>query len=192
MHQRLRTAFTASTLTLAFVAVGPALARPGPAPAKITLSETEVKAAQQAWGEGLVRISTTNDTQGPAQARVVAAETLDKLYDFSSGPVLFKPTLTEVPQVFRTTREGALSYFVGGNPAFPSDTGFALKGWRKVAFEDAGIRIDGNIATTLGNVVLTDKDGKVTTVDKTWVFKKDEQGRVRIIVHHSSLPYSSQ
>jgi hypothetical protein len=38
-------------------------------------------------------------------------------------------------------------------------------------------------------VNLTDKDGKVTTVDETWGFKKDEQGKLRIVLHHSSLPY---
>ena len=41
----------------------------------------------------------------------------------------------------------------------------------------------------MGNVMLTDKDGKVTTVDKTWGFKKDSQGQVRIVLHHSSLPF---
>jgi hypothetical protein len=41
-------------------------------------------------------------------------------------------------------------------------------------------------------VTLTDKDGKVTTVDKTWQFKKDDSGKLRIVVHHSSLPYASK
>jgi hypothetical protein len=29
----------------------------------------------------------------------------------------------------------------------------------------------------------------VTTVDKTWGFKRDPSGKVRIFLHHSSLPY---
>lgn len=32
--------------------------------------------------------------------------------------------------------------------------------------------------------------GKVTKVDKTWGFKKDEKGQLRIVLHHSSLPYT--
>jgi hypothetical protein len=30
----------------------------------------------------------------------------------------------------------------------------------------------------------------VTTVDKTWKYVKDDAGQLRIVVHHSSLPYS--
>jgi hypothetical protein len=44
---------------------------------------------------------------------------------------------------------------------------------------------------TMGTVVLTDKDGKSTRVDKTWGFRKDEKGVVRIVLHHSSIPYSN-
>jgi len=44
------------------------------------------------------------------------------------GAVLFKPTLPVNPQTFRATRAGALAYFVGGDPSFPKDKGFALKG----------------------------------------------------------------
>jgi hypothetical protein len=42
----------------------------------------------------------------------------------------------------------------------------------------------------MGNVMLTDSTGKVTTVDKTWGFKKDNQGKLRIVLHHSSLPFA--
>ncbi len=73
----------------------------------------------------------------------------------------------------------------------PKDTGFALKGWRKVDVNNAAIFIAGDVATSMGNVSITDKDGKVTTVDKTWKFLKDDSGKLRIVVHHSSLPYRS-
>lgn len=106
--------------------------------------------------------------------------------------MLFKPTLTTHPQTFRTTADGALAYFVGGDPDYPVDSGFALKGWRKVEIRNAGIFIAGNTATTMGNVLLTNKDGRVVTVDKTWQFLKDDNGNLRIILHHSSLPYTPQ
>ena len=50
--------------------------------------------------------------------------------------------------------------------------------------------INGNMALTMGNVMLTDKKGQVTQVDKTWGFIKDNQGKLRIVLHHSSLPYA--
>ncbi|WP_199224964.1 hypothetical protein [Limnohabitans sp. 2KL-51] len=48
-----------------------------------------------------------------------------------------QPTLTVNPQTFRTTRSGAVSYFAGGDPAYPKDTGFALKDWVKCEATDA-------------------------------------------------------
>ncbi|AFW96184.1 MULTISPECIES: hypothetical protein [Nostocales] len=156
----------------------------------ISITEAEVLAAQKAWGEALVSISTTYDEKGIAAARALADNIIDKAYAYQSGLVLFKPTLTTGDQTFRTTHKGALSYFVGGDSSFPKDTGFALKGWRKVEIRNAGIFILGNTATTMGNVSITDKTGKVTTVDKTWQFVRGGDGKLRIILHHSSLPYS--
>ena len=57
--------------------------------------------------------------------------------------------------------------------------------------KNAAIFIAGDVATSMGNVSITDKNGKVTTVDKTWKFLKDDSGKLRIVVHHSSLPYAS-
>ena len=65
-----------------------------------------------------------------------------------------------------------------------------LKGWNKCEVANAAIFIAGNSATTLGKVSFTAKDGKVTTVDKTWSFVKDDAGKLRIVLHHSSLEYT--
>lgn len=156
------------------------------------ITESEVLAAQKAWGDALVAISTTYDAKGIKAAKELAGEVIDEAYGYQFGSVLFKPTLTLAPQTFRTTRAGALAYFVGDDPAFPKDKGFALKSWRKVSINNAAIFISGNTATTMGKVLITDKDGNVTTVDKTWQFFKDDSGKLRIIVHHSSLPYTAE
>ena len=78
---------------------------------------------------------------------------------------------------------------MGGNSKYPTDSGFALKGWKKCEIKNVGIVITGNAAMTLGNVVITDNANKITTVDKTWGFIKDDKGALRIVLHHSSLPY---
>ena len=154
------------------------------------ISEPEVQSAQQAWCTALVDISAVHTNGGQAAAKALAEKVIDAAYGYQMGAVLFKPTLTVNPQTFRTTRAGALSYFVGGDPAFPKDTGFALKGWKKCEVANAGIFIAGNSATSLGKVNFTGKDGKVTTADKTWTFVKDDAGKLRIVVHHSSLEYA--
>lgn len=155
------------------------------------VTEDEVLAAQQAWGAALLQISQDYAEGGLEKATATATAVLDQAYGYAHGPVLFKPTLTSGDTTFRTTQEGALAYFVGGNPDFP-DSGFALKGWQEYHFENAAIYINGNLALTMGNVMLTNAEGDVTTVDKTWGFKKDDQGDLRIILHHSSLPFSAE
>ena len=154
------------------------------------ITESEVLAMQKTWGDALIQISDDYVSGGKAKATATASAVLDAAYGYNMGPVLFKPTLTVAPQTFRVTKEGALSYFVGGNPAYPKDTGFALKGWKKVEVENAAIHINGDVASTMGKVTFTDKDGKKTIVDKTWTFKKDDMGKIRIVLHHSSLPFS--
>ena len=154
---------------------------------KNIISETEVIAAQQAWCKSLLDISSTYDQSGKQAANDLASQVIDTAYFYQDGPVLFKPTLTTNPQTARTTKEGALSYFVGGNPDFPGDKGFALAGWEKCEVDNAAINISGDSATSLGKVHFTNKNGEVTTVDKTWKFVKDNAGKLRIVVHHSSL-----
>jgi len=154
------------------------------------ITEAEIQAAQETWGKALVQISQDYETNGIEKATATANAALDAAYGYNIGPVLFKPTLAFGDQTFRTTRESALAYFVGGNKNYPSDSGFALKGWKKYEYKNAGVYLNGDLALTMGNVMVTDKTGKVTTVNKTWGFKKDEQGKLRIILHHSSLPYT--
>jgi len=83
------------------------------APAELSeISESEVLAAQQAWGKALVQIATDYETGGIDAAKATAEAVLDSAYGYNLGPVLFKPTLTTAPQTFRTSRDGALAYFV--------------------------------------------------------------------------------
>jgi len=165
----------------------------GPAAAQTVvnqaITEREVVAAQRAWCDALVSISTTHATQGQPAAKALAERVIDAAYGYQMGAVLFKPTLTVAPQTFRTTRAGALAYFVGGDSAFPNDKGFALSGWTKCEATNSAIFIAGTSASTMGNVAITGPNGAVTTVDKTWTFVKDSAGQLRIVVHHSSLPY---
>lgn len=150
----------------------------------------EVKKAIDGWGAALLAISAEHETNGAAASLALAEKVVDAAYGYNMGAVLFKPTLTSGVQTFRTTRAGAIAYFVGGNSRFPNDNGFAIKDWKKFGYKKAAIYINGDIALTMGNVMLTDSKGKVTTVDKTWGFKKDQNGKLRIVLHHSSLPFA--
>lgn len=176
---------------LSAVLLAPALLTAGDFPVTdYNVSVAEVMKAQKAWGKALVAISKAYEKGGRPEAEAKAREVINTAYAYDNGHVLFKPTLTVNPQTFRTTKEGAMAYFVGNNRAFPNDDGFALKGWRACEIENAGMYISGDLAITMGKVRLTDKNGKVTEVDKTWAFKKCDDGKLRIVLHHSSLPHS--
>ena len=156
----------------------------------IPLKEEDLNTAISLWGDGLVAIANAFDRKGFETARSTASKMLDDLYAFEDGSVLFKPTMASGEQTFRPTKDGALAYFVGHSDEYPLDGGFGIKGWRKVVSETSECFIDGNIAMWKGWVTFTDKNGSITKVDKSWGYKKDDDGVLRIVLHHSSLPYS--
>ncbi|MFM9948467.1 MAG: hypothetical protein ACKV1O_11055 [Saprospiraceae bacterium] len=161
--------------------------------AQTIITYDEVNAAQQAWCDALVKIGKLKEEGGDYKA--FATQVLSDAYNYDNGKVFFKPTLAFGEQTFRNDKKGALAYFVGGDPDYPDDKGFALTPWVKARYDNAGnknegIQIYGSVAITMGNVWVTGKDGKEVMVDKTWVFKKGKDGKLRIIVHKSSLPFT--
>ena len=161
--------------------------------AQQVITYAEVNAAQQAWCDALVEIGRLKETGGDYKA--YAEKVLSEAYNYDYGKVFFKPTLAFGDQTFRNDKKGALAYFIGGDPDYPNDKGFALTPWVKARYDNAGadnqgIQIYGSVAITMGNVWVTGKDGKKVMVDKTWVFKKGTDGKLRIIVHKSALPYT--
>ena len=156
----------------------------------MTIDETELAEARAAWGDGLVAISKAFDDSGIDGAREMAGGLLDSLYGFEFGPILFKPTLSGGGRTFRTDREGTLSYFIGHDPNFPQDTGFGLKSWREVTSETSSFFIEGDIAMWMGWVTFTDRDGNVVKVDKSFGYRRAVDGSLKLVLHHSSLPYT--
>jgi len=158
--------------------------------AQAPLTVSEVNAAQQGWCDALLSIAKTKADGG--DYKTVALAVLSNTYNYDYGVVLFNPTLTFGEQTFRLDKEGAAAYFIGGNPKYPNDDGFALKPWVACRYTNAGgdkgVLIEGDIAATMGNVYLTDVSGGEVMVDKLFVFKRDDDGKLRIIVHKSSLP----
>jgi hypothetical protein len=169
-----------ATTSFIFLSATSALA----ANAKIT--EQEVLDAQKAWADGIVAISKTYLDKGDYEAR--AAQHIKDLYAYDQGKVLFKPTLASEDQ-FRENFDQALSYFVGGD--IKEDKGFAIKPWSKVRFGEQDIITDSDSAVAMGNYFFTPHgETEETKVEYTFGYMKDDDGKLRINVHHSSLPYS--
>ena len=139
------------------------------------MTKAEVVAAQRAWARYVVDQDVEN---------------LLDLYDFGSpdAPLLFKPTLADI---IRLDRAGTRSYFVGGNPDYPHDSGFLKRGWVRVDFQSAVgpiLKAGGLGYKDMGHCTFFDKDGNATRADYTFAYHK-LNGRVLISLHHSSLTW---
>merc|ERR1712176_568312 len=155
----------------------------GPEPKAIT--KEQIEAAQTAWGEGIVKIASAYT--GGQDYTAVATNHIQTLYAYGMTPVLFKPTLAADEQ-FRSTFEGALSYFVAtGN--VKEDKGFAIKGWTNVRFENEDIITEGPVGKAMGNYFFTKPDGEEVKVEYSFGYLLTDDGDVKINLHHSSLPY---
>ena len=152
------------------------------------VSIADVESAQQAWGDGIVAIANAHTNDGDYVG--IASNHINTLYAYQMGPVLFKPTLAAIDQ-FRPTFDTALSYFVASNNACPEDKGFAIKGWINVRFENSDVIIDGKTALAMGNYFFTDPGGVEVKVEYTFGYIEDDQGNLRIQLHHSSMPAES-
>jgi len=165
------------------------------APAPVT--EAEVLECQAKWAKAIASISATYAEEGDFVG--AAAEAAGELYGYGHYNVLFKPTkATKHP--FRPTGEVAMSYFVGaeamGMDEFKGeDAGFAInggKGWKKVVFTNHQIDLNGATATAMGSYDFTcATTGDVVTVEYTFGYKRCDDGKPRICLHHSSVPYSA-
>ena len=150
------------------------------------ISKAEVMAAQKEWGDGIVDISRVYAKTGDAKAR--ATEHIKSLYAYGNTIVLFKPTLASEKQ-FRGDFDGALSYFIGREGT--EDTGFAISGWTNVRFENEGVYSGSDLAMAMGNYFFTGPDGSETKVEYSFGYVRGPDGKLQIMLQHSSVPYGS-
>jgi hypothetical protein len=151
------------------------------------ITEQEVLDVQKIWSDGIVSIGKVYTEGGDYVT--AAKQHIENLYGYNLGSVLFKPTLVSEKQI-RTDMEGALSYFVAGNPNYPEDHGFAIKPWTAIRWESAGVKISGNMAVAMGNYYFTPaNNGDEVKVEYSFAYIKDVDGKLRIVLHDSHLPY---
>merc|ERR1712151_61538 len=155
-------------------------------PYEIGVTRDMVLAAQKELGDGIVRIATAKINGEDFEQ--VAHDHITNLYAYGNGTVLFKPTLA-AEQQFRSSFEGALSYFVATNNHAPEDTGFAIKNWTNVVFDNEEIIISGDTAMAMGNYFFTNMEGTRVKVEYSFGYVLDAEGKLRINLHHSSMPY---
>ena len=169
----------------------PYAASNGPKP----VTEEEVREVQANWAAAIKKISKTYKEKGDYIQ--TAADAAADLYYYGHGNVLFKPTKAAEYQ-FRPTGASAMSYFVGGKvveDGYEEDLGFAInggKGWADVVYDNHQIELKGGIGIAMGNYYFTDAtDGSKAKVEYTFGYGRCDDGKVRIFLHHSSVPFAA-
>ena len=175
----LKTAIVSATVAT-FAITGAAQATSAPA-----LTADKVTEFKTAWGEGIVSIGSIHTAGGDYKA--AAKKHIQQFYAYGKTRVLFKPTLAREDQ-FRGSFDEALSYFVGGS--IEEDGGFAIAPYTNVRWENEGTIISSDIALAMGNYYFTKLDGSEVKVEYTFGLKQMEDGKLKIVLHHSSLPFN--
>ena len=105
--------------------------------------------------------------------------------------VLFKPTKAN-QRPFRSKKNEFISYFIGYNKVSVEDKGFALEPWKKIEYNNFDYAKFDNILISMGNYIFTDyKDNKVKA-EFSFGYKLDkDENKLKIIFHHSSLPFNN-
>ena len=117
------------------------------------------------------------------------SELLHDVYAFNQGDVLFKPTLAKHEQ-FRSKKEEFVSYFLGQNNVCKEDTGFAIKNWKSIKFENYKVVENNDNLLAMGNYFFENDKNEFLKVEYTFGFIRINNNELRINLHHSSLPYS--
>ena len=158
------------------------------------ITSREIYVLQKKWGQAIKDLTSTYLKGGDYID--LARKGIDELYGYNYGKVLFKPTKsTDHP--FRDKKQHALSYFVGGNVVpngLKEDKGFAInggKGWKSVIFKNHQIDLRGDTAIAMGTYIFRSaKTNEKAKVYYTFGYKRCPDKKIRIFLHHSSLPFT--
>ena len=159
------------------------------------VTEADVLAVQAKWAGAIKSISAVHKKGGDYVA--AAAEAAGELYAYGHTDVLFKPTKAR-EVTFRPTAEEAMSYFVGANAVdngIAEDGGFAInggKGWKSCVYKNHKITLKDDVALAMGTYDFTcATTGDISTVEYTFGYQRCSDDKVRIFLHHSSVPYGA-
>lgn len=151
------------------------------------LNDNLVYEVQSSWANGLTKMGSL--IANSEELNTFCREFVKSHYAYGEHPVLFKPTKAS-EQAFRGSFEGAVSYFISSNEKFNEDKGFALNAWKEIQFVNEQISILGDMAMAQGCYYFKKDDEVAVKVEYSFVYKLYEDGQLKIVLHHSSLPFS--
>ena len=148
---------------------------------------SQVELAQKSWARYILKIGASYRKNENFQD--LTKSMIEELYKFDHDEIIFKPTLAQETN-FRFSSEEVLSYFLGNNKNFPEDEGFAIKEWTNIIFNNLKIKKIGNLIISVGLYYFVDKNNTKLKVEYTFVYESDKREELKIILHHSSIPFA--
>mgnify|MGYP002039769454 FL=1 len=148
--------------------------------------EKKVFSAQKSWADYIIKIGEFKSDN--RKIIELVNQLIEDLYAFKTTKVLFKPTKARVIP-FRSTKEEFISYFIASNNACTEDKGFALEPWKSIEFENYGITNSEQSITAVGNYFFENSNSQKIKVEYTFGYIIDETGKLKINLHHSSIPF---
>tara|TARA_X000000950_G_C13754582_1_gene594152 strand:- start:328 stop:804 length:477 start_codon:yes stop_codon:yes gene_type:complete len=145
----------------------------------------KINKIQKEWSDGIISIGKAHLEKKSVLS--LTENFLDKLYQFDSK-ILFKPTKASKIQ-FRRNKNEFLSYFIGHNKISDEDSGFALEPWKQVTFENYDYAVFENFILSMGNYFFKNYRDEITKVEYSFGYINDKMNNLKIVFHHSSLPF---
>ena len=148
----------------------------------------KIKKAQKRWADAIINIGKYYLEKKDYIA--LTNNFIEELYSFKEGKVLFKPTKVSKKQ-FRKNKNEFISYFIGHNKVSDEDKGFALEPYKDVQFENFDFSVFENIIISMGNYFFTNYENEKIKVEFSFGYILDKkEDELKIIFHHSSVPYN--
>jgi len=151
-------------------------------------NENLVTITQEKWASLVLKIGQAYKNN--LNLDNLISQLLHDVYAFNYCDLLFKPTLAKHKQ-FRSTKDEFISYFTGQNKVCEEDSGFAIKSWRSIKFENYKIVEYNKYLLSMGNYFFENENNDLLKVEYTFGFIKINENELRINLHHSSLPYDN-
>ena len=150
--------------------------------------DEKIKEAQKRWADGIINIGKYYLEKKDYIA--LTHNFIEKLYSFKCNKVLFKPTKV-IKKQFRKRKNEFISYFIGHNKVSDEDKGFALEPYKSIQFENFDFSVFENIIIAMGNYFFTNYEDEKIKVEYSFGYILDEkEDELKIVFHHSSVPYN--
>ncbi len=149
--------------------------------------KSEVEDFQKSWAKAVLAIGEAF-VEGE-DFRSMAMDFVEDFYAFDEEKVLLKPGFAN-KQPFRNDKLSALAYFIGGNPNFREDAGFAIQSWDSIKFRNEDFLFKENMTVSSGVVSYVSKKGDSFHFNLTLGLTAVKDGAIKVILHHASKTVS--